>query len=124
MFFFIVHTGLKEEQLYDEAIQLEVKVSLTYTKILALGPGQVGKSTFISRLFGKMEGNIQTSPPETQPQSSTGISEVTEACIQCSTITGAVTTNKTWCVVKDELCDQLSGLMSLIVKPSQGPSTK
>ena len=76
-----------------------------------------------------MEGNIQKSPPETQPQSSTGISEVTEACIQCSTITGAVTTNSTtgavngkkWCVVKDELCDQLSGLMSLIVnKPSQG----
>ena len=139
--FSIVHTGLKEEQLYDEAIKFKGKVSLTYTKILALGPGQVGKSTFISRLFGKMEGNIQTSPPETQPQSSTGISEVTEACIQlasipgrtedlvkeasiqCSTITGAVATNnktgavtKKWCVVKDELCDQLGGLMSLIVK--------
>ncbi len=117
---FIVHTGLKEEQLYDEAIKLIRRESfLTYTKILALGPGQIGKSTFISRL----EGNIQTSPPETQPQSSTGISEVTEACIQCSTITGAVTTNKTWCVVKDELCDQFSGLMSLTVQPSQGPST-
>ncbi len=119
----IVHTGLKEEQLYDEAIKFEEKVSLTYTKILALGPGQIGKSTFINRLLGKMEGNIQTSPRETQPQSSTGVSEVTEACIQCETITGAVTSNtKKWCVVKDELCDQLSGLMSLIVKPSsQGP---
>ncbi len=121
--FCIVYTGLKEEQLYDEAIKFKEKVSLTYTKILALGPGQIGKSTFISRLLGKMEGNIQTSPPETQPQSSTGVSEVTEACIRCETITGAVTSNtKKWCVVKDELCDQLGGLMSLIVKPSsQGP---
>ena len=118
----IVYTGLKEEQVYDEAIKFKEKVSLTYTKILALGPGQVGKSTFINRLLGKMEGNIQTSPRETQPQSSTGVSEVTEACIQCETITGAVTSNsKKWCVVKDELCDQLGGLMSLIVKPSQGP---
>ena len=111
---------MKEEQLYAKAIN--EKVSLTYTKILALGPGQVGKSTFVRRLLGIMEGNIQTSSPETQPRSSTGISESREACIQYTRVTGAITHEKKWCVLQNDLHDQLSGLMSLIVKQSQqGP---
>ena len=115
--YFCYHcTGLKEEQLYAKAT--EKKVSLTYTKILALGPGQVGKSTFIRRLLGIMEGNIRTSSPETQPQSSTGISELREACIQYTRVTGAIKDTK-WCVLQHDLHDQLSGLMSLIVKQSQ-----
>ena len=108
--------GLKEEQLYAKAIK--DKVSLTYTKILALGPSQVGKSTFVHRLLGIMEGNILTSPPETQPRSSTGISESREACIQYKRLTCAVT-KKRWHVLQHDLQDQLSGLMSLIVKQSQ-----
>ncbi len=113
-------TGMKEEQLYAKAIK--EKVSLTYTKILVLGPGQVGKSTFVRRLLGIMEGNILTSPLETQPQSSTGISESREACIQYTRVTGAITNKKQWRVLKHDLHDQLSGLMSLIVKQSQqGP---
>ncbi len=67
-------------------------------------------------MFGR---NIQTSPPETQPQSSTGITEMREACIQYTRVTGAITNNKQWCVLKHDLHDQLSGLMSLIVKQSQ-----
>ena len=66
-----------------------------------------------------MEGNILTSPPETQPKSSTGISEIREACIQCTRLTGAITINKRWCVVQDDLHSQLSGLISLIVKQPQ-----
>ncbi len=89
------YIGLKEEQYYTVAIK---KVSLTYTKILALGPGQVGKSTFVRRLLGIMEGNIQTSRPETQPQSSTGISEMREGCIHITRVTGAINNNR-WCVV-------------------------
>ena len=65
-----------------------------------------------------MEGSIQTSPLETQPQSSTGISEAREACIQYTRVIGAITNNK-WCVLRNDLHDQLSGLMSLIVKQSQ-----
>ncbi len=102
-------TGLKEEKLYTKAIK--EKVSLTYTKIIALGPAQVGKSTFFYRLLG--------SPPETQPQSSTGITEMREACIQYIRVTGAITNKKQWCVLKHDLHDQLSGLMSMIVKQSQ-----
>ncbi len=108
---------MKEEQLYAEAIKK--KVSISYTKILALGPGQVGKSTFIRRLLGIMEGNIQTSSSETQPQSSTGISELREACIQYTRVIGAITNNRKWCVMQDELHSQLHALMSLIVKQSQ-----
>ncbi|XP_064389835.1 uncharacterized protein LOC135337779 isoform X2 [Halichondria panicea] len=111
-----ITSRLKEEQLYAQAIK--EKVSLTYTKILALGPGQVGKSTFVRRLLGIMKGNILTSPPETQPQSSTGTSESREACIQYTRVIGAIT-NKKWRVLQHELHDQLSGLMSLIVKQSQ-----
>ncbi|XP_064388252.1 uncharacterized protein LOC135336416 isoform X2 [Halichondria panicea] len=115
-----VTSRLKEEQLYAKAIKK--KISLTYTKIVALGPGQVGKSTFVSRLLGIMVGNIQTSPPETQPRSSTGISESREACIQYGRLTCAITNERKWHVLQDELHNQLSGLMSLIVKQSQqGP---
>ena len=66
-----------------------------------------------------MEGNILTSPPETHPYSSTGILEMKEACIQYTRVTGAITNKKQWCVLQDDLHDQLSGLMSLIVKQSQ-----
>ena len=69
-----------------------------------------------------MEGNIQTSPLETQPQSSTGISESREACIQYRRVTCAITNERKWHVLQHELHNQLSGLMSLIVKQSQqGP---
>ena len=54
--------GLKEEELYQAAISESRCVSLSYVKILALGPGQVGKSTFLYRLVGQMKGNIDTAP--------------------------------------------------------------
>ena len=93
------------------------KVSLSYTKILALGPGQVGKSTFLYRLMGLMKGNIQTADPKTQPQSSTGIAELREACITYTSRTGALTSER-WKVF-DESSDlqcQLDGLISLLIK--------
>ena len=113
--------GLKEEKLYKEAIADDYSVSLAYVKILALGPGQVGKSTFLYRLMGLMEGNIQTANPETQPQSSTGITEQREACIQYSSHTGALTSTKKWQVFEEssELETQLGGLMSLISEQIQ-----
>ena len=109
--------GLEEETLYKEAMANDRKVSLSYTKILALGPGQVGKSTFLYRLMGLMKGNIQTSDPKTQPQSSTGIAELREACITYTSRTGALT-SESWQVF-DESSDlqcQLDGLMSLLIK--------
>ena len=93
------------------------RVSLSYTKILALGPGQVGKSTFLYRLMGLMKGNIQTADPKTQPQSSTGIAELREACITYTSRTSALTTDS-WQVF-DESSDlqcQLDGLISLLIE--------
>ena len=91
------------------------KVSLLYTKILALGPGQVGKSTFLYRLMGIMKGNISTADPETQPQSSTGIAELRKVCITY-TSRNVVPTAESWEVFDEEsdLQCQLNGLMSLL----------
>ena len=93
------------------------KVSLFYTKILALGPSQVGKSTFLYRLMGLMKGNILTSDPKTQPQSSTGVTEMREACITYTSQTGALTSDG-WQVFDEhsDLQCQLGGLMSLLTE--------
>ena len=106
-----------EEKLYREAIVNDQKVSLSYIKILALGPGQVGKSTFLYRLLGLMEGNILTADPKTQPQSSTGLTELHEACITYTSMTGAIMQER-WRVFdkSSDLQCQLDGLMSLVTE--------
>ena len=121
MFILHAYVGLKEEKLYNEAIANDHSVSLAYVKILALGPGQVGKSTFLYRLLGLMDGNIQTADPETQPQSSTGINEQREACIRYTSRSGALTSTRKWQVFEEssELEIQLGGLMSLISEQIQ-----
>ena len=103
----------------------DCKVSLSYTKILALGPGQVGKSTFLYRLMGLMKGNIQTTDPKTQPQSSTGIAELREACITYTSRTGALT-SESWQVFEESsaLQCQLDGLMSLLIEQSPAKELK
>ena len=111
--------GLKEEKLYEEAMANDLQVSLSYTKILALGPGQVGKSSFLYRLMGLMKWNIQESDPKTLPQSSTGIAEMREACITYSSRTGALTSDS-WQVFDEgsDLQCQLNGLMYLLIEQS------
>ena len=113
----LFYTGLEEEKLYREAMINDRKVSLSYTKILALGHGQVGKSTFLYRLMGLMKGNILTSDSLTQPQCSTGIAEMREACITYTSQTGALT-SESWQVFDEhsELQCQLSGFMSLLTE--------
>ena len=74
-------------------------------KLLALGPGQVGKSTFLYRLLGLMKGNIEDTPKEVQPQSSTGQSELREVCIKYKNMDVAAAPDLSW-----ELC----GLQSLV----------
>ena len=97
--------GLQEEQVYQAAIAGGKTVSLTYVKLLALGPGQVGKSTFLYRLLGLMKGNIEDTPKEAQPQSSTGQSELREVCIKYKSMDVAAAPDLSW-----ELC----GLQSLV----------
>ena len=119
------YVGLEEENFYKEAMANDQKVSLSYTKILALGPGQVGKSTFLYRLMGLMKGNIQTADPKTQPQSSTGIAELREACITYTSRTGALT-SESWQVFSEtsDLQCQLDGLTSLLIEQAQAKQMK
>ena len=91
--------------MYQAAIAGGKTVSLTYVKFLALGPGQVGKSTFLYRLLGLMKGNIEDTPKEAQPQSSTGQSELREVCIKYKNMDVAAAPDLSW-----ELC----GLQSLV----------
>ena len=91
--------------MYQAAIAGGKTVSLTYVKLLALGPGQVGKSTFLYRLLGQMKGNIEDTPKEAQPQSSTGQSELREVCIKYNNTVVAAAPDLRW-----ELC----GLQSLV----------
>ena len=116
LFFHI--SGLQEEQVYQAAIARGKTVSLTYVKLLALGPGQIGKSTFLYRLLGLMEGNIEDSPKEAQPQSSTGQSELREVCIKYINMFAAAAPDLSW-----ELCglqSLIEGLMWLLSNQTQG----
>ena len=91
--------------MYQAAIARGKTISLTYVKLLALGPGQVGKSTFLYRLLGLMKGNIENTPKEAQPQSSTGQSKLREVCIKYNNTVVAAAPDLSW-----ELC----GLQSLV----------
>ena len=103
--------------MYRAAIAGGKTVSLTYVKLLALGPGQVGKSTFLYRLLGLMKGNIEDTPKEAQPQSSTGQSELREVCIKYNNTIVAAAPDLSW-----ELCGLQSlaeGLMWLLSNQTQ-----
>ena len=108
---------MHEEQFYQAAIAGGKTVPLMYVKFLALGPGQVGKSTFIYRLLGLMKGNIENTPKKDQPQSSTGQSDLREVCIKYINLVASATPNLSW-----ELCglrSQVEGLMRLSSNQTQ-----
>ena len=86
----ITTLGVREDKLYEEAIQNDKQISLFYIKMLALGPAQVGKSTFIHRLLGFMQWDIDSAPINTQPQCSTGQCELKEAFIDYKSDTLAI----------------------------------
>ena len=86
-------------------------------KILALGPGQIGKSTFLFRLLGLMKGNIDTAATDSLPPCSTGQADLREVCIKFASMTGAITPNKQW----DSCCleSQVEALIRLSVEQVQ-----
>ena len=86
-------------------------------KLLSLGPGQIGKSTFIYRLLGLMKGNIENTPKEDQPSRSTGQSDLRDACIKFNNIVASAKPDLSW-----ELCELQSlveGLMWLLSNQTQ-----
>ena len=98
--------------MYESAISSGKKVSLAYLKLLTLGPGQIGKSTFLYRLLDLMKGNIETASLDSIPQSSTGLTELREVCIKYVNMAGAVKEDSTWELCKLE--SQVEGLMGLL----------
>ena len=104
---------MEEEEFYTQAIENDSSVSVHYLKLVALGPGQVGKSTFLKRLLGQMEWDMETAPPETHPPCSTGQAEPTEMCIKYSAKTAALSGDNEWHCLED-LKSQVDILTSLV----------
>ena len=67
--------------MYQEALNNGSSISLLYLKMLAIGPAQIGKSTFLKRLKGQMKWDL-TAPVETHPQGSTGLTELEQVYVQ------------------------------------------
>ncbi|XP_064387520.1 uncharacterized protein LOC135335853 isoform X4 [Halichondria panicea] len=65
---------IQEDKIYDEAMKNSDQIKLFYLKMLALGPGQIGKSTFIRRLLGIMKWDINDDL-KNGPPGSTDLSE-------------------------------------------------
>ena len=110
-------SGVKEVKLYEEAIQSDTQVSLYYIKMLALGPAQVGKTTFIRRLLGNMQWDMDTAPTNTQPQCSTGQCELKEAFIEYKSSTVAFSScEQKWHTFEEEsmLKNELMVFISLL----------
>ena len=96
-------------------------MSLLYLKVLAIGPGQVGKTTFIRRLTGQMQWDIDTAQQKSLPQGSTGQAEMQAVHIEYSKRTVAIElgTSK-WDVIEDsQLEKQISSLVSLLKESQQ-----
>ena len=91
----IISTGVKEEQMYQEAMNDDIALSILYLKLIALGPAQVGKSTFLRRLLGIMKWDINTANIETQPGCSTGIVEMRDVHLEQATAKSAETSAST-----------------------------
>ena len=114
-------SGIQEDKIYDEAIKNDKKIKLFYLKMLALGPGQIGKSTFIRRLLGIMQWDINEDP-ENGPTRSTGQSENREVFLRyshesvaLSTNEQSVSTEQSWHVLDEsDVGKELRALISLL----------
>ena len=91
-------------------------VSLLYLKVLAIGPGQVGKTTFIRRLTGQMQWDIDTAQQESLPQGSTGQAEMQEVHIEYNKKTVAIDLDLSkWGILEEsKLEEQISCLTALL----------
>ena len=94
-------SGIKEDKIYDEAMKNDYQIKLFYLKMLALGPGQIGKSTFIRRLLGIMKWDIDEDP-ENLPPGSTGLSEYREVFLGYNHESVALSTERSASVLSTE----------------------
>ncbi len=105
---------MKADKIYEEAIKNDAQIKLFYLKMLALGPGQIGKSTFIRRLLGIMKWDINEDP-ENGPTGSTGLSEYREVFLGYSHESVALSTEQSWHLLgESNIGRELRALMSLL----------
>ena len=94
-------------------------VSLLFLKVLAIGPGQVGKTTFIRRLTGQMQWDIDTAQQESLPQGSTGQAEMQVVHIEYSKRTVAINLAiSQWEVLKESQLEKHISSLILLLKAS------
>ena len=101
-------------------------VSLLYLKVLAIGPGKVGKTTFIRRLTGQMQWDIDTAQQESLPQGSTGQAEMQEVHIEYNKKTVAIELGLSkWDILEEsKLEEQISSLTALLSHQDTGSGSK
>ncbi len=106
--------GIKEDIIYDEAMKNDVHIKLFYLKMLVLGPGQIGKSTFIRRLLGIMKWDIDEDS-ENGPTRSTGLSECREVFLGYNHESVAVSTEQSWHLLgESDVGMELRALLSIL----------
>ena len=112
--------------MYQEAIENDSSVSFLYLKLLAIGPGQVGKSTFLERLKGHIEWDTDHALPETLPQGSTGQIEMEQMYLQYNREAIAVSFSKEWHAAENtekEVKMQIIALTSLLMAQTENASS-
>ena len=116
---------MDEERSYQEAIAVDGSIPLLFLKMLAIGPGQIGKSTFLKRLMGLMKWDLDTAPQEAHVQRSTSLTEMKQVyvkysrtLVQCEFAKVDGTLTNQWLPIKseDEIQEQINVLMYLIAK--------
>ena len=111
--------GTEDDEIYQEAIENDDQIRLFYLKMLAIGPGQIGKSTFIRRLLGIMKWDI-SEDPDNQPPRSTGLFECREAFLVYDRESVALSTERSWEIFgESDICKELSALVSLLISQTK-----
>ncbi|XP_064407131.1 uncharacterized protein LOC135351978 isoform X3 [Halichondria panicea] len=110
---------IEDDKIYEEAIKNDDIILLFYLKMLAIGPGQIGKSTFVRRLLGIMKWDI-SEDPDKQPPGSTGLSEYKEAFLVYNHESVALSTEQSWEIFgESDIGKELSALVSLLASQTK-----
>ena len=91
--------------------------------MLAIGPGQVGKTSFLRRVKGLMKWDIDSASQETQVQTSTGQTEMEQVYVQYSRQAMSVTSASKWHLFENEkeVEELITALTQLIKEQTNAP---
>ncbi len=113
---YVMFAGNEEGKIYEEAIENDHPIKLRHLRMLALGPGQIGKSTFLRRFLGEMKWDISEDPVN-EPGRSTGVSECRVVYNYESV---ALSTEQSWDLLGESgIGRELSALVSLLTSQTK-----